>query len=480
LSDNNRNFDIDSESLLYLIFTSGSTGNPKCTGVMHRSAMNLYSWYADEFDMTEEDSCLVISAIGFDLTQKNLFTPLLVGAKVILPESKEYDADCLAKNIHENKITWINCAPSAFYPIIETPNLQIMLRSLRKVFLGGESIQADRIIPWAKNNEVEIINSYGPSECTDIAAYHRINIQEVNELVSIPIGKPNPNVQLYVVDKMLNQTPVGVPGELYIGGAGVGSGYYNNEKLTEEKFVANSFYEPNSGHSMRLYKSGDKVKRLKNGDIEFIGRFDHQIKLRGFRIEPGEIEAILNAFSEIKESAVKVCTNNKGRSFLAAYYVLLSKEEISNKDMKERLGNYLPDYMVPGVYMSLVEMPLTVNGKINKKVLPDITGFNSEVDYVAPQSESEIELEIIWSDILDKKKIGINDSFFDIGGHSLLATKIVSRAKNNFGVDLSVKALFSEVTIHDMALYIDTLVKAKEDLLNENNNESEGRQEIEL
>ena len=480
LSADNKNLQIDSENLLYLIFTSGSTGKPKCAGVVHRSAMNLYTWYADEFEMDECDRCLVISAIGFDLTQKNLFTPLMVGAKVILPAVEEYDAEYLIKLIKVNKITWLNCAPSAFYPIIENPKKQVMLRSLEKVILGGESIQVDRIRSWAKYNKVKLINSYGPSECTDIAAYYRVNIHEIDKISSIPIGKANPNVQLYVVDKMLNQMPIGVPGELYIGGAGLGSGYYNNEKLTEEKFVANPFYEPGSGHSMRLYKSGDKVKRLKDGNIEFIGRFDHQVKLRGFRIEPGEIEAIINSFSEIKESAVKVCTNNKGLSVLVAYYVLSSEEDISDKEIKERLGIYLPDYMVPGIYMSLGEMPLTFNDKIDRSALPEIVEFDSSVEYVAPESTTEIKLESIWSDILDQKKIGIYDSFFDIGGHSLLATKIVSRAKSIFDVELSVKALFSEATIHHMAMYIDTLTQAKDDVLNGRSNDTEGRQEMEL
>jgi len=480
LAADNIGLNIDPENPLYLVFTSGSTGKPKCTEVGHRSAMNLYTWYADEFEMSEDDRCLVISAIGFDLTQKNLFAPLLTGARVVLPGVEEYDADFLINTIKENKITWLNCAPSAFYPIIENPKKQVMLRSLEKIILGGESIQLDRIGPWAKTNDVELVNSYGPSECTDIAAFYRVNIQEIDKMISIPIGKANPNVQLYVVDKMLNEMPIGVPGELYIGGAGVGSGYYKNEKLTEEKFVANPFYEPGYSHSMRLYKSGDKVKRLEDGNIEFIGRFDHQVKLRGFRIEPGEIEFIVNTFAEIKESAVKVCTNSKGLSVLSAYYVQINNVEITSKDFKERLGDFLPDYMVPGVFMKLDEMPLTLNGKIDKEALPEIVEFESNVDYVAPDSATEIKLESIWSEILEQKNIGIYDSFFDIGGHSLLATKIVSRAKSIFDVDLSVKALFSEATIHDMALFIDALVQAKSDVLNGKDNDTEGRQEIEL
>lgn len=480
LSVANRSIPMTSGSLLYLIFTSGSTGKPKCVAVTHRSAMNLYSWYAEEFAMSQEDKCLIISSVGFDLTHKNLFTPLLVGGQVILPDREEYDAEYLLKTITEKKISWINCAPSAFYPLLETSKQQACLRSLKKVFLGGETIQLDRLKAWLKSSNTELINSYGPSECTDISAYYRLKTADIDKAAPIPIGKANANVQLYVVDKELKQLPVGVPGELFVGGEGVGPGYYNNEALTEEKFVANPFYEAGSGHSMRLYKTGDKVKRLASGDIEFLGRFDHQVKLRGFRIELGEIETVLNSFVEMKESAVKVCTNNHGNSQLVAYYVPVQKMELSSQQIKEKLREVLPDFMVPSAFVKLEKMPLNINGKVDKDALPFFENVESEIAYVAPESETEIKLEKIWVEVLGTEKVGVYDSFFDIGGHSLLATKIVSRAKDTFKVDLAVKALFSMVNIRDMAMYIDTLIKAREDLFDTNDQGGDGRQEIEL
>lgn len=479
MSAENRGISFPAENLLYLIFTSGSTGKPKCAAVTHRSAMNLYTWYAEEFSMTGLDRCLIISSLGFDLTQKNLLTPLLVGARIILPEIEEYDAPYLVKAIETNKVSWLNCAPSAFYPLLEDSKQHACLKSLRKVFLGGEAIQLDRLKTWFKNTDTDVMNSYGPSECTDIAAYYKVKPADFDKTAAIPIGKPNANVQIYVVDKERKQLPIGVPGELFIGGEGVGPGYYNNEKLTEERFIANPFYEAGSGHSIKLYKTGDKAKRLASGDIEFIGRFDHQVKLRGFRIELGEIEASLNSFAEIKESLVKVCTSN-GNSQLVAYYVPIEGADFASQKIKEKLREILPEYMIPGAFVRLDKMPLTLNGKINREALPAFKNIQSETNYIAPENETELKLERIWAEVLGVENVGIYDSFFDIGGHSLLATKIVSRAKDTFKVDLAVKALFSMVTIRDMSMYIDTLIRARDDLFSGKNKDGDNRQEIEL
>ena len=482
LSKDNIGLSCSLDSLLYLIFTSGSTGEPKCTAVTHRSAMNLYSWYSNEFSMSNQDNCLVISALGFDLTQKNLFTPLLSGAEVVLPDMEDYDVDYLIDIIGKNKIRWLNCAPSAFYPLQEKENQYRKLKSLKKVFLGGEPIQRERLKNWFINSRVELYNSYGPTECTDIAAYYKLTNKDFENEALIPIGKPNANVQLYVLDKKLNQLPVGVPGELYIGGQGVGPGYVNNEKLTEEKFIVNPFYESGKGHSIRLYKTGDKVRRLADGDLEFIGRFDHQIKLRGFRIEPGEIESALNAFKEVKESAVKVCSWKNGINQLVAYWAPVSNSELTNKEFKEGLRENLPEYMIPGVYIKLESLPLSINGKIDRDRLPEIEKQADEEIYIPATTETEKALAEIWGDVLDKEKVSINDCFFDIGGHSLLATKIVSRVRESFKIELTVKSLFSMTTIDEMARYIDTLLKARDDMLElgSGDKDDKGRQEIEL
>jgi len=296
------------EQLIYVIYTSGSTGKPKGTALYHRGFQNLVNWFIRDFGLTHTDRVLVISSFSFDLTQKNFFAPLLVGGQLhLLPPTPHYDPQRITGLVAEQQITWLNCTPSAFYVLLEPqePATFNKLVSLRYVFLGGEPIALPRLATWlqADSCHAKLVNTYGPTECTDICAAYTVERPALflRQEQAVPIGKPIANVQLFVLDEHLAVLPIGVAGELHIGGAGVGQGYLHRSELTAEKFIPNPFSrEPDA----RLYKTGDLVRYLPEGHIEYLGRIDNQVKIRGFRIELGEIETALSQHTDVQEVAV--------------------------------------------------------------------------------------------------------------------------------------------------------------------------------
>jgi amino acid adenylation domain-containing protein len=444
---------IKPEHLAYVIYTSGSTGKPKGAGVYHKSIVNLLQWYIKEFAINEKDNILIISSFAFDLTQKNIFSPLITGAKIVLPVMEFYDNNLIVDCIRDNEVSFINCAPNAFYPIVEHPEALPKIKSLRLSILGGEPIHLSRLEKWTLSEtfNCEIINSYGPTECTDIASFYRIKIPQNYINKTIPIGKPNDNVRLYVLNAALQVQPVNVAGELYIGGDGVGAGYIKDAQLTAEKFIPDPF---STEAGARLYKTGDWACRLPDGNVEYLGRIDHQVKVRGYRIELGEIESVLQTCHFVKQCVVVAKADTTGSNNLIAYVV---SEGIFNKPaITGFLQSKLPDYMIPSVFIELAEIPLTGNGKVDRAALPNPFHHRlTDALYVAPKSQTELNVATIWKEVLSIDKIGVNDNFFECGGNSLNAVRIVAAMKEAHQYQLPVIKLYQYPTIKGLAAYFD-------------------------
>jgi amino acid adenylation domain-containing protein len=444
LNTANLDLKLSANNLIYALYTSGSTGRPNCTGTYHRCEVNLVNWYCNHFKMTEQDNILVISALGFDLTQKNLMAPLLSGASIIFHDSDIYDDVAITKVIEDKKVSWLNCAPSAFYPVVENTKRYDALKSLRWVFLGGEAIAFDRLSEWYRESTCQLVNSYGPSECTDISSFY---ILEKNKnYSSVPIGKPNDNVLLYVLDQNRNLLPSGLPGELYVGGAGVGAQYLNNNDLSASKFFDNPFSEG------LIYKTGDLAKLLSDGNIDYIGRTDFQIKVRGVRIEPGEIEAQIKSVNRVQDCLIVLDKQQR----LIAY--MLSESSFDNHQelitiIEHTLRYSLSVVMQPTHYVILSEFPLSPNGKIDRSALPEPTEYSKE--FVEPETVSEIKLAQIWSSVLNLEKVSRYDNFFEVGGHSLLAVQLISNINKVFEIDAPLAILFEAQSLDMLALKLD-------------------------
>jgi len=432
------------DDVVYIVYTSGSTGKPKGAQVTHGGEVNLQNWYLSVLQLNSSDKVLLSSSFGFDLTQKNLFAPLLVGATLVIPKMDHYDVEVLTNTIEREKITVVNCAPSAFYPLVE--GNEHGLSSLRYLVLGGEPIRLPALSDWLKNSACKLINSYGPTECTDVVAFHEFEPESATD--ALPIGKAIANTELYVVDHADHRLPAGMVGELCIGGQGVGLGYLNLAQLTESVFGPNPYAPGN------WYRTGDLVRLLEDGNLEYIGRKDFQVKLRGLRIELGEVEAALKQVSGINDSLILVRNDQ-----LVAY--VLTEQALDTGKLKQQLRSTLPEYMIPAVFVSLRDWPLTPNGKVDRNALPD-PEETGRPEYVAPRNETEEKLALIWSELLGVEGIGIHDNFFDLGGHSLLAARAVSKFRQAFGVDIQLRALFEMHTIADIAQYLDTLVWASQ------------------
>ncbi len=438
------------QNLAYIVYTSGSTGKPKGAAVEHQNETNLLYWYLRKYTLNSSDKVLIMSAIGFDLTQKNLFAPLCCGASVQFATARYFDVNLICDFIRKNQITFTNCAPSAFYPLVENQTNLEMLSSFRCVLFGGESIAFDRLNIWLKQvpDELELINMYGPTECTDISCAYRIPVKD--EPTAAPIGTANDNVQLFVLNEHQQLSPLGVPGELCVSGLGVSRGYLNQPVLTAEKFILNPF----SVGSEKIYRTGDLVKWNKNLQLEFIGRIDNQIKIRGFRVELGEIESTINKQASISQSVV---IYNDTKYSLSAYLVANKNQAPDIEKLRKQLQRMLPDYMVPNGYAVIDVLPLTTHGKIDKKALSLIPVIEIKSEFVKPKGSTEKELVKIWSTLLELSDSGISTdgNFFELGGHSLLLTKMLHLIVENLETQLAVKDIFNAPTIADIAALID-------------------------
>jgi amino acid adenylation domain-containing protein len=439
-----------SSDLAYVIYTSGTTGNPKGAMIQHNSVVNLFETDNKILGFRPDDVWTLFHSCCFDLSVWEMYGALLHGGRlVVISSATVKDPGAFLELLHMEGVTVLSQTPSSFYTLIrhELEKEEAVLR-LRYTILGGESLSPGKLAAWKKRYPAtRLMNQYGPTETTMHVTYKEITEKEI-ERNNSNIGRPIPTVRCYVLDKNKRLLPAGIPGELYIGGPCVARGYLNREELTNQRFIENPFRKND-----RLYRSGDKVRILENGDIAYAGRFDEQVKIRGYRIETGEIESVLREMGSIEDAIVLAVEDGEtGDKSLAAY--IISKGEINVSDIRSHLGSRLPGYMIPSSFVRIETIPLTANGKLDKKALPEPgKGLATGVAYVAPANEKESTLAGIWSEIvgIEKERIGVNDNFFELGGHSLLATKVMAMIKNKYSIQLPISRLFEFPTIKLLA-----------------------------
>jgi amino acid adenylation domain-containing protein len=444
---------VRSDEVLYAIFTSGSTGVPKAAAVTHRGFVNLLHWFTREFKIDDRDRFLLISPMTFDLTHKGIFGPLTRGAEIHLPESPHFDVKLIRRLTRERGITALNCAPSAFYPIVEDGSFED-LASLRRVFLGGEKIAGGRLRAWLQSPScgAEVINTYGPTEATDICAFHRIGRDAGS---NIPIGRPVYNTQLLILGKHLELKPAGAVGELCVGGDGVGLGYLNSPELTAERFVASPF-RPGA----RLYRTGDLCRFRHDGVIEMLGRADNQVKVRGCRVELEEVDSALRNSGLVRDCAAVVRPGAAGET-LAAFFVP-AEPSVTASALRAYAAARLPDYMVPSSYVALDSLPRNGSGKTDRRKLAGMS-LHSGTAAISPSplNESEEAIAGIWKEILGLPAVGLDENFFEVGGSSLLIIRSQSAIEAKFSKRVSVVDLFRNPTIRLLADHMSGMSQSK-------------------
>ncbi|WP_066503439.1 amino acid adenylation domain-containing protein [Abyssisolibacter fermentans] len=448
--------------LAYIIYTSGTTGKPKGVMVEHKNVIRLMFNEKNHFDFDENDVWTMFHSYCFDFSVWEMYGALLFGGKlVIVPKETAVNPKEFLELLQSERVTVLNQTPSAFYNLInEDEKHQRMDLAIRYIIFGGEALNPNKLINW-KNRypNTKLINMYGITETTVHVTYKEITDEDIRNGIS-NIGKPIPTLSAYVMDKNMNILPVGIAGELYVGGDGVARGYINREKLTLEKFVPNP-YIPNT----IMYRSGDLVRLLDSGDLEYLGRIDKQVKIRGYRIELGEIQSRLQNHEDIK-TAVVITRNNSSNEKCICAYIQVEKE-LTVADLRTYLSAYLPEYMIPAYFVEINEIPLTSNGKINVKALPEPdNSLDTGAKYEEVRNQTDRVLMHIWQDLLGiSGDIGINDNFFELGGHSLKATTLSAKIHKSLNVEVPLQQIFASPTIKELSDYIIIANKSRYDAI---------------
>jgi amino acid adenylation domain-containing protein len=440
------------EHLAYLIYTSGSTGQPKGAMNEHRAVLNRLGWMQAEYQLTAQDRVLQKTPFSFDVSVWEFFWPAVAGAELVLAQPGGHrDSGYLVRLIRQRQISVVHFVPSMLQAFLQEPQVE-SCQSLRLVFASGEALSFDlvqrclRCLPQAR-----LHNLYGPTEAAvDVSLW---DCRSQPERQPVPIGRPAANTQLYVLDPHLRPTPLGIPGELYIGGVQVGRGYFNRPELTAEKFVPDPFSDQPAA---RLYKTGDLARWRADGVLEYLGRLDQQVKLRGFRIELGEIEAALIEHPSVQEAAVLLREDVPGDPRLVAYVVPAAGAAYDEGELTTHLKQRLPAHMVPSAWVVLPAMPLSPSGKLDRRALPPPVRQESPRQYIAPRTPHEKLVAQVWSEVLGVERVSIDDNFFHLGGHSLLATQVLSRLRQVYPVNLPLRSLFEEPTVENLARLIVT------------------------
>ncbi|TGV17973.1 amino acid adenylation domain-containing protein, partial [Mesorhizobium sp. M00.F.Ca.ET.186.01.1.1] len=434
--------DVASTNLAYVIYTSGTTGLPKGVAVEHRSAMNMVQAYIAYFGLDESSRVLQFTSFSFDVSVSEIWQALLSGGTLVIEDRESLlPGPDLVRTLRERRISKVSMASSllASLPVAEYPDLAVLE-------VGGDACSRELVARYAAGRK--FFNCYGPTEATVGTVIKQLTLDDDTPT----IGRPFPNTKLYVLDQNRKPVPVGVPGELYIGGECLARGYWNRPELTAERFVANPFGQPGE----RLYRTGDLVRYLPDGNVDYLGRFDDQVKIRGYRIELGEIENAIRQHPAVQEAVVIAREEKAGDKRLAAYLVAAGKAQPPAEEIALFLKETLPEYMVPAGVVWLDAIPLTVNGKVDRRALPvpDWGQLSTKREYVAPRTPTEEMVANIWSQVLSVERVGSFDDFFELGGHSLLATQTVSRLKEAFGVDLPLRVLFEYSTVNKLSEWI--------------------------
>uniref|UniRef100_UPI000B29B220 non-ribosomal peptide synthetase n=1 Tax=Abyssisolibacter fermentans TaxID=1766203 RepID=UPI000B29B220 len=435
------------KNLAYVIYTSGSTGKPKGVMVEHRNVSNFISGITNKIQLSAEKTILGLTSISFDIFVLETIVPLIKGMKVVIASKEQQEDPRLFKQvIIKNDINILQVTPSRFKALISDWGNWKYLNRLKELIVGGEDFPKELLNNIKNKLHVKVYNLYGPTETTVWST-----IKDLTDETEINIGKPIANTRIDILDKYGNQQPIGVAGELCISGDGVARGYLNRSKITMTKFVDNPFMP-----DVRMYRTGDLARWLPCGNIEFLGRIDNQVKIKGYRIELGEIENNLLQHEKIREAVVIVRKDGIEDKYLCAYIV--SDKEFTTTELRTYLLKQLPGYMIPSYFMQLERIPLTHNGKIDRKTLEKLDiNMTTGVEYERPRNEVETRLIDIWRNVLNVDKIGIDDNFFDLGGHSLRATILMAKIHKELNIEIPLKEIFTNLTIRELAQYIEEL-----------------------
>ena len=445
-SDRNPVSQVRADNLAYVIYTSGSTGRPKGVQIEHQSLVNCLWSIGKQVGLNKKDVLLAVTTVSFDIAALELYLPLIVGATVVLAGREDaLDGRRIVDRLKSSGATVMQSTPSSWKRLVDAGWEG---HDDFKILCGGEAL-SERLADQLLERAASLWNLYGPTETTVWSTTARVKANKR----PVPIGRPIANTRLFILDSHLHPVPIGVPGELCVGGDGVARGYRNRPDLTAERFILNPFSDPPEA---RLYRTGDLARYLPDGNIEFYCRIDNQVKIRGYRIELGEVESVLAQHPAIQQAVVIAREDTPGDRRLVAYCVATADSNPLPHDLRSYLKHKLPDYMIPSTFVLLDSLPLAPNGKLDRKALMAPDGGRPELDdgFAAPRNSVEETLANIWAKALRLDKVGIHDNFFDLGGHSLLATQVMSRMQNAFSVELPLRQMFESPTVVELAIII--------------------------
>ena len=432
------------DTLAYVIYTSGSTGKPKGVLVTHRGISNLAYAQSKTFGIKADSCVLQFASFSFDASISEIVMTFVAGAKLCLATSESLlPGSDLLKLLRQQQVTHVTLPPSALAVLPHEP-----LPKLEAIVVAGESCPPELAAKWSQGRN--FFNAYGPTETTVCATIWQYNHEE-----SFPIGRPIANTQIYILDELLQPVPTGVVGEIYIGSIGIARGYLNRPELTEQRFIVNPF-----NNSEKIYKTGDLGRYLADGNIEYLGRIDHQVKIRGFRIELGEIEHILNTHVDVAQGTVIAREDQPGNKRIVAYVVPKDNSQLEVTELRQFLQDKLPKYMIPSAFVLLESLPVTSNGKIDRRALP-IPRVENNSNSISPRTNTEKNIAQIWQEVLGVQSISVEDNFFHLGGHSLLAVKLSSKLEQTFDVNLPLAMLFQMPTIEQQASFLEQKANSK-------------------